>query len=61
MNAKQLYEIARAEIVPTKTKRVIFNMVRFVFKMLFGTMDSDYAEYYNEKIRTIDSNQQYIY
>lgn len=57
---KQLYELVGAEIVP-RTKRGIFNSIGFGLKTLFGTMDSDDAEYYNEKISTIDSNQHRVY
>lgn len=58
--AKQLYEIVGAEMVPPRTKRGIFNSIGFGLKTLFGTMDSDDAEYYNEKISTIDSNSHRI-
>lgn len=59
----QLYEFVRAEVLPARTKRGVFSSIGFglLSQMLFGTMDSDDAEYYNKKIRTIDSNQYHIY
>lgn len=59
--ARQLYEIVGAEVVSPRSRRGIFNSIGFGLKTLFGTMDSDDAEYYNEKISTIDSNQHRIY
>lgn len=59
--AKQLYEIVGIDAPQTRSKRGIFNPIGFGLKTLFGTMDNDDAEYYNEKISTIDSNQHRIY
>ena len=44
-----------------RSKRGIFNTVGFGLKTLFGTMDSEDAEYFNEKISTLDSNQHRVY
>lgn len=59
---RRLHELTGAE--PTsrnRKRRGIFNSIGFGLKTLFGTMDSDDAEYYNEKISTIDSNQGRVY
>lgn len=54
--ARQLYKIVGAEVGSLRIKQEIFNSIWFGLKTLFGTMDSDNTEYYNEKISTIDSN-----
>lgn len=59
--ARQLYEIVGVGVAPTRAKRGLFDSIGFGLKALFGTMDSDDAEYYNEKISSIDSNQHRIY
>ena len=46
---KQLYDIVGASDMIVWSKRGIFNTVGFGLKTLFGTMDSDDAEYFNEK------------
>ena len=56
---KQLYEIVGAR--PSRSRRGVFNSIGFGLKLLFGTMDSDDAEYYNEKISSVDINQHRIY
>ena len=57
---KQLYETVGAELIPERTKKGVINSIVFGLKMLFGTMDSDDAKYYNEKISAIDNNQHRI-
>lgn len=57
-----MHELTGAEPDSRNRKRKgIFNSIGFGLKILFGTMDSDDAEYYNEKISTIDSNQGRVY
>lgn len=63
---KRLYEIIGTTSTTSnsrnkRTKRGLVNTVGYGLKTLFGTMDSDDAEYYNEKINTLDSNQHRVY
>lgn len=57
----RLHELVGIDTGTPRLKRGLFNTIGFGLKTLFGTMDNDDAEYYNEKISTIDSNQHRIY
>lgn len=57
----RLYELTGVEPGPSRNRRGIFNSIGFGMKTLFGTMDHDDAEYFNEKISTLDSNQHRVY
>lgn len=57
----RLHELVGVEVKSPRRKRGLINSIGFGLKTLFGTMDSDDAEYYNEKISTIDSNQHRVY
>lgn len=63
LKVKRLHEIIGAQPTPTskRRRRGIFNVIGTGLKTLFGTMDNDDAEYLNEKISTIDSNQHRVY
>ncbi|KAG8282451.1 hypothetical protein J6590_036417 [Homalodisca vitripennis] len=62
LKIKRLYEVIGTEPVTTnRRKRGLFNTIGIGMKTLFGTMDDDDAEYYNEKIATMDLNQHRVY
>lgn len=61
IRVQRLYEILGAGSGPARKRRGLFNTVGFGLKTLFGTMDHDDAEYFNEKLSTLDLNQNRVY
>lgn len=61
LKVKRLYEVLGTSPEGSRNKRGLVNTIGTGLKTLFGTMDSDDAEYYNEKISTLDSNQHRVY
>ncbi|KAG8280828.1 hypothetical protein J6590_072117 [Homalodisca vitripennis] len=62
LKIKRLYDVIGTEPVTTnRRKRGLFNTIGIGMKTLFGTMDNDDADYYNEKIATMDLNQHRVY
>ncbi|KAG8266008.1 hypothetical protein J6590_081160 [Homalodisca vitripennis] len=58
----RLYEVIGTEpITSSRKRRGSFNTIGVGLKTLFGTMDNDDAEYFNEKISTLDLNQHRVY
>jgi hypothetical protein len=50
---KDLIEI---DVTPRRRRRGIFNFIGEIVKVLFGTLDSDDANYYNDQIRRFEEN-----
>jgi hypothetical protein len=51
-----LKDLIESDAVPRRRRRGIFNFIGEVSKTLFGTLDSDDADYYNEQIKRFEEN-----
>lgn len=60
LRVQRLYEILGTGSGPARRRRGLFNTVGFGQKTLFGTIEHDDAEYFNEKLSTLDLNQEYV-
>jgi hypothetical protein len=55
-----LLDITEHKVERVRTKRGIFYFISEISKILFGTMDNDDAEYYNEQIKQFEVNSEDI-
>jgi hypothetical protein len=53
---KLLLDLIECRYVGNRVKRGVFNSVGEVSNILFGTMDDDDAQYYNEQIKRFEQN-----
>jgi hypothetical protein len=53
---KLLLDITYHKYSRKRVRRVVFNFIGEVSKILFGTMDDDDAKYYNEHTRLFEEN-----
>jgi hypothetical protein len=51
-----LKDLIESDITPRRRRRGIFNFIGEISKVLFGTLDSDDANYYNDQIRRFEEN-----
>lgn len=55
-----LNQLVGHKVVQNRRKRSLFNFVGKATKFLFGTLDEDDAEYYNERITQFTENEQHL-
>jgi hypothetical protein len=55
-----LKDLIESDVTPCRRSRGIFNFIGEVNKVLFGTLDSDDADYYNDQIRQFEENREDI-
>jgi hypothetical protein len=55
-----LKDLIESDVTPHRRRRGIFNFIGEISKVLFGTLDSDDASYYNDQIRRFEKNREDI-
>jgi hypothetical protein len=55
-----LKEITGQQMGGKRKRRWVCNFIRELSKILFGTRDEDYAQYYNEQIKLFEQNSEDI-